>query len=63
MDQGKIHEWDADPGEGSIKNDRGGPVLYFTVDDLMIDPDEIHPGDTVSFQIEGPGRAARVNKA
>jgi hypothetical protein len=57
MGQGKIHEWDADPGEGSIKNDRGGPVLYFT-----FDPDEIHPGDTVSFQIEGPGRAAMVNK-
>ncbi|MER6075783.1 hypothetical protein ABT187_44920 [Streptomyces sp. NPDC001817] len=63
MDQGEIQEWNVDPGEGRIKNDRGGPLLYFTVDDLVIDPDEIHPGDTVSFQVDGPGHAAMVDKA
>jgi cold shock CspA family protein len=65
MSRGKIQRWAPDQGEGKIRDDKGGPPLDFTVEDLL-NPDavdDLQQGDIVSFQIEEPRHAVMVDKA
>ncbi|MGW2417844.1 hypothetical protein ACWC0C_01070 [Streptomyces sp. NPDC001709] len=65
MSRGKIQKWEPEQGEGKIRDDKGGPQLDFTVEDLLNPAavEDLHKGDTVSFQIEEPGHAVMVAKA
>ncbi|MER6384928.1 hypothetical protein [Streptomyces sp. NPDC001250] len=65
MPRGKIQEWDR--AEGKIRDDEGGPVLDFTIGDLLNPSDgpRLRQGDRVEFHFDDQheGHAVAVEKA
>ena len=67
MPRGKIQEWSVNEDEGKIRNDAGGPMLDFSLDDLLNPDDgpELQPGDSVQFNVDKArvAHAVSVEKA
>jgi cold shock protein len=55
MPTGTLKMWNADRDFGFIKDDSGGPDIFFHVTALQsagIDPDNLRPGERLTFDVE-----------
>jgi cold shock protein len=69
MPTGTLKMWNADRDFGFIKDDSGGPDIFFHVTALQsagIDPDNLRPGERLTFDVEsardGRTKASNVRR-